>query len=399
MALKSTYRMRKKHYTPPPDLYCESGHLRTPQRANIIFAKALEQEIKTPIPLTVVEKLLGASTRSQSRIAASKQIRTLHNIEGPDPRGRKRALTRNDTAAVEYYCSDEEKTLDDRGAPWLDLATQAGVELPQTWHFKPSGYREVNTEAVQKACRDDSGIGDYVCHEEQKLPPRIAKERVEFSEEQLEERPYSEQWNNVYFCDEFHFGVGPQTTKRVKRKRGREHRDKPMNCHRKEMPSKQVKKKVREENHLQMISVFCIVGKNYRKALTYKVPNSVGKMNSEVYIDILEELGQDLDNITLWQDKDSAHDSIAVRDYAKKKGLSIITAPGTSPDLSIMETMAHPIKKAFHSRRCASEKTALARFRNVFGEDSDQDKINEQFVWYTKRLHECIRLGGQMTKY
>jgi len=64
-----------------------------------------------------------------------------------------------------------------------------------------------------------------------------------------------------------------------------------------------------------------------------------------------------------------------------------------------METMAHPIKKTFHSRRYASEKIALARFKKVFGEDTDQEKINEQFTWYTKRLHKCIRPGGQMTKY
>ena len=61
--------------------------------------------------------------------------------------------------------------------------------------------------------------------------------------------------------------------------------------------------------------------------------------------------------------------------------------------------MAYLIKKTFHSRRCTSEKTILARFKKVFGEDTDQEKINEQFTWYTKRLHECIRLGGQMTKY
>ena len=111
-------------------------------------------------------------------------------------------------------------------------------------------------------------------------------------------------------------------------------------------------------------------------------------MTGEVYIQILKELGGDLNGITLWQDKDSAHDSKVVKDYIKARGLSVITSPGNSPDLSIMETMAHPIKK-----------TALTRFKKVFGEDTDQEKINEQFTWYTKRLHECIRLGGQMTKY
>ena len=64
-----------------------------------------------------------------------------------------------------------------------------------------------------------------------------------------------------------------------------------------------------------------------------------------------------------------------------------------------METMAYSVKKVFHSRRCTSEKTALARFRKVFREDTDQKKINDQYTWYIKRLHEYIRLGRQMTKY
>ena len=72
-----------------------------------------------------------------------------------------------------------------------------------------------------------------------------------------------------------------------------------MNTHRKEMPSKEVKKKVQEENHLKIISVFVIVGKNYRRAIAYTVPNKVGKMTGEVYIQILKELGGDLNGITL----------------------------------------------------------------------------------------------------
>lgn len=46
MARKSSYGMRKKLYTPPPELIASSDHLRTLQRANIIFAKALEQELQ-----------------------------------------------------------------------------------------------------------------------------------------------------------------------------------------------------------------------------------------------------------------------------------------------------------------------------------------------------------------
>jgi hypothetical protein len=172
-----------------------------------------------------------------------------------------------------------------------------------------------------------------------------------------------------------------------------------MNIYHKEMLSKEVKKKVQEENYLKMISVFVICRKNYRQAIIYTVPNKVGKITAEVYIEILKELGCNLKRITLWQEKNSAYDSKLVLEYVKAYSISVITSLGNSPDLLIMETIAYPVKKAFHSRHYTSEKTALARFRKVFGEDTDQEKISEQFTWYTKRLHEYIRLGGQMMKY
>ncbi len=111
--------MRKKHYTPPLTLFSSSGILETPQRTNIIFAKVLEQELSVPIPSAPLTKLTGASTRSQSRIAASEEVRTLHNRldNGQDPRGRVPALTRTDVAAIKGYLSDENEPLKDRGAP------------------------------------------------------------------------------------------------------------------------------------------------------------------------------------------------------------------------------------------------------------------------------------------
>jgi hypothetical protein len=171
-----------------------------------------------------------------------------------------------------------------------------------------------------------------------------------------------------------------------------------MNTYRKEIPSKEVKMKVREENHLKMISVFVICGKNYRQAIIYTVPNKVGKITAEVYTEILKELGRDLKGITLWQDKDLAHDSKLVLEYVKAHGISVITSPGNSLTSQLWNN-GTPSKEGLPLPRYASEKTALARFRKVFGEDTDQEKINEQFTSYTKRLHECIRLGGQMTKY
>jgi hypothetical protein len=151
MAFNSGYRMRKKHYTPPPTLFSDSGILQTPQRANIIFAKALEQEFSIPIPPSVLNKLTSASTRSQSRIAASKEVRTLYNHKdnSQDPCGRLLALAQTDIAAIEGYLSDENEPLEDRGAPWLDIAESSSVKLSETTHFKLPGRRKVTAQTVQ----------------------------------------------------------------------------------------------------------------------------------------------------------------------------------------------------------------------------------------------------------
>lgn len=66
-----------------------------------------------------------------------------------------------------------------------------------------------------------------------------------------------------------------------------------------------------------MISVFVIFGKNYCHAIAYIVPNKVRKITREVYIQILKELGGDLNGITLQQDKDLAYDLKVVKDYIK----------------------------------------------------------------------------------
>jgi hypothetical protein len=76
-----------------------------------------------------------------------------------------------------------------------------------------------------------------------------------------------------------------------------------------------------------------------------------------------------------------------------------MTLPGKSPDFSIMESLAHTIKRKFHAKRTASDKTALAYFTKIWEEEMDQNKIQEMYNWYTKRLHDAERVDGQMTRY
>jgi hypothetical protein len=98
--------------------------------------------------------LTGVPERIQSRILALKQPRTLHNEEdkGPDPRGRKRGLKRSDTAAIAVYLDDSDLSLNDKRAPWQDIAEVVGINLLQTTHFKPPGLRTIDIRLIRHAC-------------------------------------------------------------------------------------------------------------------------------------------------------------------------------------------------------------------------------------------------------
>jgi hypothetical protein len=140
-------KSQARHFTPPPDLRHTQKlkHPRTPSRCGVLWAKAFSQELGITIKQDVIQKLTSIPLSGQTQILATKQVRTLYNIPdfGPDLRGRKRALTRQDTTAITHYINDGTVPLDDRGAPWQDIIVEAGVTLPKTTHFKPPGSRTV----------------------------------------------------------------------------------------------------------------------------------------------------------------------------------------------------------------------------------------------------------------
>ena len=160
MAPVRTRRSHARHFTLPCELTCSDGQIKTPQRCAILTARLLTQELNIQIPQPLLHSLTGVLPRNQSRILASKQVRTLYNQvnKGPDPRRRKRALKRSDTAAIADYLDDSNTTLDKKGAPWLNITEQASIKLPYTTHFKPSGLRLVNTQSVQRDYKEDKGI-------------------------------------------------------------------------------------------------------------------------------------------------------------------------------------------------------------------------------------------------
>lgn len=397
-------RSRAKHYTPPPDFAISNKQPKTPQRSAVIFSKVLAQELKIQIPTSLVQKLTGVHPRSQSRILKSHQPRTLHNQpdSGPDPRGRRKSLTHSDTAAIADYLEDPTTSLTDKERAWEDIAENAGVDLPCTTHFKPPGKRKVSAQTIQRSCAADEDLITAICEEEKELTPEQTKERLDWIEEQLFRRPTPKDWRDVVFCDEFHFGIGPQLTKKIKRRRGKRSRIRPCNVHRKPITTKDTRAKAREKNHLKLLNVFVAIGYNYRRVITYEVPNKVGKMTSDVYIrTILPTIQGDLIRLglTLCQDKDSAHNSHTTRAWAKKQSLELLTLPGCSPDFSILETLASPLKRRFHSKYCEVEPQALARFQRLFLKEMDMEMVQGLYDKYLHRFEACRIANGQMTKY
>ena len=233
---QKTPKKLARQYTPPPDLANYEGQAKTPQRSSVFALRALARRKKLKITREDIHEITGVAPRIQSRILASKQLRTHHNHpdSGPDNRGRKKALTRAETAAIASYCEDESIPLDDRGASWSSIAVEAGVSLPSTYHSKTDSFEPLNSDSIRLQCREDEGLINAVCEEEKELGEKQAKNRQQFVDKQLDKRPHSKQWFDVCFCDEFHLGIGPQVTKRVKRKLGKHWREHRMNVHFKE---------------------------------------------------------------------------------------------------------------------------------------------------------------------
>jgi hypothetical protein len=312
-------------------------------------------------------------------------------------------IIRQDITVITNYVDDGTVPLDDRGAPWQDIAKAAGVILPKTIHFKPLGSRTVQPQTIQRACKADRDIINAICEEEKELTEDQAKARRIWCSDQLKTRPHSKDWKDTAVCDEFYFGIGQEKIKRLKRLKGRKHRYKPENVHRKKgVTRKDIKVKAWEEGHEKLFNIFVIIGYNYRKIVLYEVPNKVGKMTAKVYIEvILPAIKDDLlsQGLTLVQDADSAHICRATTSWAQKHGLSLLTLPGVSPDLSILESMANPIKRRFHARRCTTDQGALKRFTGIFNDELDQKTIQHCYDYYIKRLWDCKRARGQMTSY
>ena len=107
-----------RYYAPPSDLiHTPYIDIETPSRCGVLYARLFSQATGQRISSATIRVVTGVAERDQSRILALKQVRMTHNIpdSGPDPRGRKPAILRSDTAAITLYLSDNKVDINDKG--------------------------------------------------------------------------------------------------------------------------------------------------------------------------------------------------------------------------------------------------------------------------------------------
>ena len=98
------------------------------------------------------------------------------------------------------------------------------------------------------------------------------------------------------------------------------------------------------------------------------------KITIKVYIEVvLPSIKDELlsQGLTLYHDADSAYTSKKTTKYCLDNKIPVITLPKVSLNFSILESIAHLIKRRFHAKQCATEKATIARFLYLFKEEMD----------------------------
>ena len=103
-------------------------------------------------------------------------------------------------------------------------------------------------------------------------------------------------------------------------------------------------------------------------------------------------------SLILCQDGDGSHTSQLVKTYTQNYGLEVLNLPHKSPDLSIFETLANPLKKEFQKERHTTNRATMSSFVKIF-EELDQEMIQGLYNNNYDRLEECLERLGEMTHF
>ena len=130
-----------------------------------------------------------------------------------------------------------------------------------------------------------------------------------------------------------------------------------------------------------------------------------GKMNSQVYQDILQEnLRPSVRQLKLnrgWvmqQDNDPKHRSKSTMEWLQQKKIRLLEWPSQSPDPKVIEMLWHDLKRAIHTRHPRN----IAELKQFCTEEWSKippDRCAGLIYNYRKRLVEVIAAKGGSTSY
>jgi hypothetical protein len=133
-----------------------------------------------------------------------------------------------------------------------------------------------------------------------------------------------------------------------------------------------------------------------------------GKMNSDQYMDILEEgveasfekLGIKEGNRIFQQDNDPKHTSKKLQKYFKTQDYDVLDWPAQSPDLNPIENLWFQVKKAIHTR--SNKPKGVFELWDCLKEEWAKvtpEQCQKLVESMPKRCAEVIKAKGGHTKY
>ena len=398
----------------------------TPTRAALLGAEAYAKYNDIAWTRRNMTAVFGISSRTQQRIE-QEEPRTYHSRKvqsgSEDQRGRPGAINKKVVKDCVYYL--KEKGFSARELPLPLLTEKNGLSvyqetLPKALTFNPFCLNPIRqSERLQKQYFTENGKQDghnkpvhlrtfqrrlrkegYRKHRSavaSYFTPAELDTRVEYCNTQLEQRPLPTDWKDTGWSDEFHFPItSVANPKWVTRKRGERHQ--PDCTQKRARTSRQVKKQQQENKEVpQQVHAWVFLHWEDREIVFYHVDNKTGKINGKCYteqclpavIPLLKEKG-----LTLQEDGDTVHNGKVATAYKTKHGIQSFKTPAGSPDLSVAESFARPMKALYMARGHYQIEEARQHVTDVFFAIK-QEQIQKWILGMPERLKRVIDMGGE----